>query len=262
MLLQRPKAHGPFDIVGDVHGCLDELLALLSVLGYHVDRHAADFAVTPPPGRTLVFVGDLVSRGPATPAVLRLVMNMVHARHALCVPGNQDMRVAAALNAKPVPPTPGLTRTLDQFAAEPEPFRAAVAKFLSNLPGHLVLDNGNLVIAHAGLAESLHGIPSRNARSHAIYGEATGETDDSGLPVRANWAAGYHGHALVVFGHTPVAGPLWLNNTVNIDTGCVYGGRLTALRYPERETVSVPAKSVYFQSRRRISVHRMKGEIG
>lgn len=58
------------------------------------------------------------------------------------------------------------------------------------------------------------------------------------MPVRYNWAADYRGKALVVYGHTPVPEALWLNNTVNIDTGCVFGGHLTALRYPEREAVS------------------------
>ena len=168
------------------------------------------------------------------------------------VPGNQDLKLAAALRGKPVSDSPGLARTLNQFAAEPAPFRIAAADFLASLPSHLVLDDGNLVIAHAGLPESLHGVASPAARTLAIYGETTGETDASGLPVRVNWAAAYHGRALVVFGHTPVSEPLWLNNTVNIDTGCVYGGHLTALRYPERETVSVPASAVYFHSRRRL----------
>src|SRR3954463_3957358 len=83
------------------------------------------------------------------------------------------------------------------------------------------------------------------APSFALFGETTGETDDFGLPVRRNWAADYRGRALVVYGHTPVADPAWENNTVNIDTGGVFGGRLTALRSPERETVSVPARRQY-----------------
>lgn len=246
MLLQRPNAHGPFDIVGDVHGCIDELLALLSALGYRVACHAPGFAVTPPTGRTLAFVGDLANRGPATPAVLRLVIGMVRARCALAVPGNQDLKLVAALRGKPIPNSPGLTHTLNQFAAESPQFRAAAASFLASLPSHLVLDNGNLLITHAGLPEPLHGMTTPAACHFAIYSQTTGETDDSGLPVRVNWAAEYHGRALVVFGHTPLRKPLWLNNTVNIDTGCVYGGHLTALRYPERETVSVPARALYF----------------
>ena len=83
-------------------------------------------------------------------------------------------------------------------------------------------------------------------RSFALYGETTGETDEFGLPIRYSWAAEYRGKAMVVYGHTPVPEPTWLNHTINIDTGCVYGGRLTALRYPEKELVSVPAAQTYY----------------
>lgn len=251
MLLERPAAHGPFDIVGDVHGCLDELLALMAVLGCRVESGEDGFSVAPPGDRTLIFVGDLALCGPATPAVLRLAMAMMRENQALCVAGNQDMKLAAVLQGKPMAATPGLARTMDQFASEPRGFRAAAVSFLRRLPGHLVLDRGKLVIAHAGLPERFHGAATKRARAFAIYGETTGETDENGLAVRYNWAAEYRGKALVVFGHTPVATPLWVNNTVNIDTGCVYGGRLTALRYPEREVLSVPARAVYAPSRRR-----------
>jgi protein phosphatase len=108
-----------------------------------------------------------------------------------------------------------------------------------------VLDSGKLVVAHAGLREELQGRTSGAVREFALYGETTGETDEFGLPVRYNWAADYRGRAMVVYGHTPVPQPEWLNNTINIDTGCVFGGRLTALRYPERELVSVPAAREY-----------------
>jgi protein phosphatase len=251
MLLLRPSWHGPFDIVGDVHGCLNELLDLMAALGYRVERQRKGFAVSPPHGRKLAFVGDLVNRGPATPAVLRLVMSMVHAGNALSVPGNQDMKLVAMLKGSLAQPTPGLARSLEQFAAEPAEFPAAVIAFFEALPNHCVLDARNLVIAHAGLPQSMQGSHSARARAFALSGETTGETDEFGLAVRCNWAADYRGKALVVFGHTPVPQPLWLNNTVNIDTGCVYGGQLTALRYPERETVSVRARAVYSASRRR-----------
>ena len=251
MLLKRPNWHGPFDIVGDVHGCMDELLMLLLALGYRVEPRLGGFAATPPPGRRLIFVGDLVNRGPAIPAVLRLAMSVVRAGQGLCVSGNQDLKLTAALKAGDVQPTPGLTRSLEQFALEPAEFRAAAIEFLDALPSHCILDSGKLVIAHAGLPEHMHGSDSPRSRAFAISGGTTGETDEFGLAVRCNWAADYRGKPLVVFGHTPVANPLWLNNTVNIDTGCVYGGHLTALRYPELDTVSVPAKSTYSRSRRR-----------
>lgn len=254
----RRDVHGPFDIVGDVHGCLDELLELMATLGYEVvredapsiDRQDAAFSVVPPDGRRLVFVGDLVDRGPATPDVLRLAMTMVHAGQAFCVPGNHDMKLMKALKGRDVQLTHGLAESLQQLEKEPAEFRAQALKFLDDLVSHYIFDDGKLVVAHAGMKESMQGRGSAKVRDFALYGETTGETDDFGLPVRYNWSADYRGKALVVYGHTPVPEPLWLNGTVNIDTGCVFGGRLTALRYPEREIVSVPAKATYYESRK------------
>ena len=96
----------------------------------------------------------------------------------------------------------------------------------------------------------MQGRGSGKVRDFALYGETTGETDEFGLPVRYNWAAEYRGAAMVVYGHTPVPEPEWLNRTVNIDTGCVFGGKLTALRYPEKEFVSVPAARTYCEPAR------------
>jgi protein phosphatase len=128
--------------------------------------------------------------------------------------------------------------------------RGKLASFLEGLISHYVLDGGRLVVAHAGLREEMHGRDSGGVREFCLYGETTGETDEFGLPVRANWAAGYRGKAIVVYGHTPIPEPEWLNNTVNIDTGAVFGGKLTALRYPEREFVSVAAAREYSVSAR------------
>jgi protein phosphatase len=246
----RRTEHGPFDVIGDVHGCLDELIELMTTLGYQVERNETEFSVVPPEGRRLVFLGDLVDRGPSTPDVLRLVMTMTAANQAVCVPGNHDMKLMKALKGRNVQLTHGLAESMEQLAHEPEEFREQVAKFLDGLVSHYVFDDGKLVVAHAGMKESMQGRGSGKVRDFALYGETTGETDEFGLPVRYNWSSDYRGKALVVYGHTPTPDPLWLNNTVNIDTGCVFGGRLTALRYPERETVTVPAKATYYESRK------------
>ncbi len=237
--------HGPFDIVGDVHGCYDELVALLGELGYQV---AADgTAASHPDGRTAVFVGDLVDRGPATPAVLRLVMGMTAAGTGLCVAGNHEAKLVRALRGRDVTTGHGLAESLAQLAAEPDGFADEAAAFMDMLLGHLVLDDGKLVVAHAGLPEGMHGRASAAVRSFALYGDTTEETDEFGLPVRYPWAQDYRGRALVAYGHTPVPEPEWVNGTICLDTGCVFGGRLTALRYPERELTSVPSARVYYQ---------------
>jgi protein phosphatase len=247
--LDRRSEHGPFDLIGDVHGCPDELAALLGRLGYRVEeKPEADgggFVVQPPPGRKAVFVGDLVDRGPNSPAVLRLVMGMVKAGTALCVVGNHDDKLLRKLRGNAVQMTHGLAETLAQLEAESETFKEEVRLFLEGLPSHYLLDDGKLVVAHAGLLEYLHGRDSGRVRSFALYGQTTGKKDENGLPIRGIWATDYPGRALLVYGHTPVQHAAWLNRTINIDTGCVFGGRLSALRYPEGELVSVPAARVY-----------------
>ncbi len=253
----RKHEHGPFDIIGDVHGCYDELLELLGALGWSVRQIPGGpegvCEITPPTDaarRKLVFVGDLVDRGPKTPAVLRFVMRAVELELALCVPGNHDVKLLRALSGKNVQITHGLAESLSQLGTEPPEFSKQVGAFIDDLVSHYVLDNGALVVAHAGMKESMAGRGSGAVREFALYGETTGETDEFGLPVRYNWAAEYRGRAAVVYGHTPVPDPQWLNNTVCIDTGCVFGGSLTALRYPEREFVSVKARATYAESKK------------
>ena len=237
---------GPFDVIGDVHGCLPELEQLLDKLGYAIDRDAAGRPINAShPTRRAIFLGDLVDRGPDTPGVLRLVMGMVAEGTAFCVPGNHEAKLLKALRGKNVKRSHGLDASMEQLDAEPEEFRARVDRFIDGLISHYVLDGGRLVVAHAGLIERYHGRASGRVREFCLYGQTTGETDEYGLPVRYPWAQEYRGQALVLYGHTPVPETEWLNNTLCLDTGCVFGGRLTALNYPERTVVSVPAARVY-----------------
>ncbi len=244
----KRSLQGPFDIIGDIHGCFDELQALLKELGYGIERTTTEgrdhFHVTPPDGRSVVFLGDLVDRGPRVADVLRLVMDMVGAGTAICVPGNHEIKLARKLHGKDVRIAHGLAETLEQLELVPGLAEEARA-FIDKLVSHYVLDDGRLVVAHAGMTEELQGRASGVVRSFALYGDTTGEIDDYGLPVRHEWAREYRGSAMVVYGHTPVVEAEWLNRTICIDTGCVFGGKLTALRYPEQELVSVPAKAVY-----------------
>ncbi|MFI1016420.1 polynucleotide kinase-phosphatase [Streptomyces sp. NPDC020965] len=230
---------GPFDIIGDIHGCASELETLLAELGYVDGAH--------PQGRTVVFVGDLVDRGPDSPGVLRRVMSMVASGNALCVPGNHENKLGRYLKGRNVQHTHGLAETIEQLGRETPEFREEVREFIDGLISHYVLDGGKLVVCHAGLPEKYHGRTSGRVRSHALYGDTTGETDEFGLPVRYPWAEDYRGRAAVVYGHTPVPNTSWINNTICLDTGAVFGGRMTALRWPERELVDVPAEKVWYE---------------
>jgi len=243
----RKHEHGPFDIIGDIHGCFDELTALLTKLGYQLAIENGEISAFHPDGRKAVFLGDLVDRGPGIRQVLKLVMSMVDSKSALCVPGNHDIKLMRKLHGKDVRITHGLAESLEQLEGESSEFKEKVAAFIDALVSHYVLDDARLVVAHAGLKEELQGRGSGKVRDFALFGETTGETDEFGLPVRYNWAAEYRGKAMVVYGHTPVPEPEWLNRTICIDTGCVFGGKLTALRYPEKELVSVDALQTYYE---------------
>ena len=246
--------HGPFDIIGDIHGCAAELQLLLEKLGYGVAWSETDgqrtVTVIPPEGRKAVFVGDLVDRGPASPDCVRIAMSMVAAGSAYAVQGNHERKFGRWLEGRKVTLSHGLQQTADQMEAESPAFKKQVATFLEDLRSHVWLDGGRLAVAHAGLKEEMIGRGSGAVREFALYGETTGEIDEFGLPVRADWAAKYRGDTAVVYGHTPMLEAQWVNNTLCIDTGCVFGGKLTALRWPEKELVEVPALQTWFEPMR------------
>ena len=252
--VDKRSESGPFDIIGDIHGCATELELLLEKLGYTYQEESCDVCTyqrvyNHPQGRKVIFLGDLSDRGPRILDTYQLVWHMVETGSALCVPGNHDIKLLKKLAGRNVQIRHGLAETIAELEALPEniatPFKKKLENFINSLVSHYVLDKGKLVVAHAGLKEELQGRASARVRSFALYGETTGETDEFGLPIRYNWAADYRGKAIVIYGHTPVPEATWLNNTINIDTGCVFGGKLTALRYPERELVEIAAKQQY-----------------
>ena len=245
--------HGPFDLIGDVHGCHDELIQLLQELGYQPAENTekptdGGSLMRHPEGRRAIFLGDLTDRGPGSDLVLDTVMRMVEDGSALCIMGNHEDKLMRKLRGNPVRVSHGLAATLEQLEKHPPDFQERVQEFLRKLPEHYVLDGGNLAVAHAGILAEYQGRVSNRIREFCLYGQTNGETDEWGLQVRLQWALEYRGRTMVVYGHTPVGAPSWLNNTICLDTGCVFGGSLTAMRYPERELVSVPARKTYYES--------------
>src|SRR5262245_33891092 len=187
----RRGESGPFDIIGDIHGCFEELAELLGRLGYEVAGAPAEPRARHPEGRRAIFLGDLVDRGPDSPSVLRLVMSMVEDGTALCVPGNHDAKLLRKIRGRDVRITHGLAETLQQLEREDDAFHQRVADFLDGLISHYLLDGGRLVVAHAGMKAEMQGRASSRVRDFALFGETTGETDEFGLPARYNWAADY-----------------------------------------------------------------------
>lgn len=245
---------GPFDIIGDVHGCTDELELLLARLGYGVawreEAGERRVAVTPPAGRRLIFVGDLVDRGPRTPDTLRIVMSAVASGAGFCVPGNHDAKFVRWLEGRNVQLNHGLDASAAQMSTEPKSFHEAARSFLAALPSHMWCDGGALVVAHAGIREDMIGRAAPAVREFCLYGDTDGTMDAAGMPVRYHWAANYRGSPAIIYGHTPMPEVAWVNNTLCIDTGSCFGGSLTAVRWPERKIVSVPALRQYASARR------------
>ena len=240
----KKEESGPFDIIGDIHGCYDELCALLGKLGYTVDKD--NFTAIPPVGRKAVFLGDFCDRGPKNTEVLSLVINMAKVNTAYCLAGNHDVKLLRKLNGANISMAHGLDKTVEQLSGRDDGYIEKVKLLLDGLLSHYVFDGGKLVVAHAGIKEKYHGRASARVRSFCLYGDTTGETDEYGLPVRLPWAIEYRGKATVVYGHTPTPAVEAINNTYCIDTGCVFGGKLTAFRYPEREIIQVDAEREYY----------------
>jgi protein phosphatase len=238
---------GPFDIIGDVHGCYDELCDLLAELGYVNQGNTWGH----PEQRTLVFVGDLADRGPNSLGVWQLVLGMAEAGRALIVPGNHDNKFMRWLLGRPIRAGRGLTTTLSQFEAlsaqEQTVLRERILALLRAAPSYLLLDHGQLVVTHAGIRDDMIGRWDRQISAFCLYGDVAGY-DQEGIPIRRHWALERRvtPHSpLIVYGHVVVDSPAFQNETVDIDTGCCFGGSLTALRYPERTFVNVTARQVY-----------------
>lgn len=233
----RREEAGPFDVVGDVHGCLAELDQLLTRLGYDSDgRH--------PVGRRLVFLGDLTDRGPESVGVLRRVLPMMEEGRALAVPGNHDVKLDRWLRGHQVKILAGLDITLAEWEelgdAEQRSLGRAFCAHVGRAPPYLWLDGGSLLVSHAGLEEELHGRVGRKVEAFCHFGKVTGKLV-GGLPERLDWAWTYRGQPAVVYGHLPVREALWRNRTADIDLGCVFGGELCAVRWPEMDFVRVPS---------------------
>lgn len=240
-----------YDIIGDVHGCYDECLHLLKKLGYDTSKEVP----THPENRTVVFVGDITDRGPNSLKMITLVSNMAHQNVAKYVPGNHCNKLYRFFLGRNVKQTHGLETTVAEYKALSEIEQQAIRRTFMSLyeqaPLYLRLDEDQLIVCHAGIREEWIGRYDKRVETFVFYGDITGEFDEQGNPVRRNWAKQYTGKRTIVYGHTPVLEPYVINNTYNIDTGCVFGGKLTALRYPEKTFVSVPSSMPLVQEKLR-----------
>ncbi|SIS47871.1 bis(5'-nucleosyl)-tetraphosphatase PrpE [Salimicrobium flavidum] len=249
-----------YDIIGDVHGCLDELKQLFSELGYHFDKGIP----VHPEGRTPVFVGDITDRGPDSLATISFVYKLViEQKKGLYVPGNHCDKLYRFFRGNPVQEKFGLETTTYAYRSLSEQEQIKIRNEFMTLieasPLYLELPEINTVVAHAGILEQDIGAMNKRIRSFVLYGATTGKTFKDGRPERLDWARSYRGSKRIVYGHTPVLEPRFKNGTVNIDTGCVYGNKLTAIRLPEESIVQVPS-SLSFQPEKFASFEQKEGE--
>jgi protein phosphatase len=229
-----------FDIIGDIHGCYDEFLQLIQQLGYLMDTGIP----VHPDERNLVFVGDAMDRGPDSLKMLNLLFEIQNVSTLYYSPGNHCNKFYRFAKGNQVQLTHGLETTVAELDAlskdKRRQFLSDYRSFYEALPLYQSLDEGNLIIAHAGIRADMIGTPlSEKIRTFVLYGDITGQKLPDGRPLRRDWAKHYKGVPCIVYGHTPVTEARFVNNTVNVDTGCVFGGKLTALRYPEMEIESV-----------------------
>ena len=234
------------DVIGDIHGCIDELHKLFSALGYH-KKHRIFIH---PGGRIPVFLGDITDRGPDSLAVIKLVYEMVviH-RKAKYVPGNHCNKLYRYFLGNKVHESHGLETTIAEYKTLPEDKQKLISdKFMElyeQAPLYLMLPEVNTIVAHAGIKASYIGRTDKKVKTFVLYGDITGKFDKGGRPIRLDWAKHYRGGPFIVYGHTPVMKPRKMNNTINIDTGCVFGNKLTAFSMPEEKTTSIPSKQPF-----------------
>lgn len=233
------------DIIGDIHGCYHEFKELTKKLGYDWETGLPIH----PNNRILGFVGDLTDRGPHSIKIMEIVIKLVKEKKAVYSPGNHCNKLYRYFLGRNVSITHGLETTVEEFkalsTAKQDRIRKGFISLYERNPLYQQLDNGQLIIAHAGIREDLIGRHDRKTHTFVLYGDITGKTHEDGYPIRRNWAKHHKGKSIIVYGHTPVKEPCIQNRTYNIDTGCVFGGKLTALRYPELELVSVTSSMPY-----------------
>jgi len=238
-----------FDVIGDIHGCYEEMNELLIHLGYIQNGPH----LYHPEGRIPVFLGDLTDRGPSSLAVVEDVCRWVKQSDAMYCPGNHCDKLYRYFLGRNVMTKHGLETTVEELNhLATNDFKRISRSFIQlyeQAELYLQLDNQRLVVSHAGIHPDMIGSTGKQVKTFVLYGDITGETHEDGRPVRRDWASKHTFQSFIVYGHTPVQEPRWIGETVNIDTGCVFGGQLTALRWPEKITVSVPSKQPFIQEK-------------
>ncbi|QBK26153.1 metallophosphoesterase [Ureibacillus thermophilus] len=238
------------DIVGDIHACFDEWKQMLDQLGYQKNEQGL---YVHPEGRKIVSLGDVMSRGPKSIETMEFFLNHQHLMYM--VDSNHGWKIARWLDGRKVQLKHGDEKVEEEFIEferkqgreKTIQLKKQLRDLLMNAPSHYILtEKGQpkVVCVHAGIREEFIGKESEKIKNFCRYGDVAG-VDERGKPIRRDWYKQYKGKLLIIWGHDPKPEPLIVNNTINIDQGVVFGGKLTAYRYPEKEFVFVQAKKDY-----------------
>ncbi|SDZ56251.1 polynucleotide kinase-phosphatase [Evansella caseinilytica] len=249
--IERDIQHG-IDIIGDIHGCYDEMIQLLENLGYVKNDEQLYLH---PAGRKFVSIGDCMSRGSRSLDTMLFFTRHINNGLAYMIDSNHGWKIARWLDGKNVVLNHGDEKVAEEFSEYERKHGAGAAAALKQdiktvllkAPSHYVFTrNGTavLVCVHAGIKDKYIGKQSKRISDFCRYGDTDG-FDEQGKPIRKDWFLHHQTKACIVWGHDPKPQPLLINNTVNIDQGVVFGGKLTAFRYPEKEFVAVDAAMDY-----------------
>jgi len=213
-------------VIGDIHGCFDELIDLLEL----IDLKQND---------RVVAVGDLVVKGEKNREVLD---RFIDDRRFSSVIGNHDRVLRQSWRGEPV----RLTKAQRKTQTELNSNRARYAAYLKSL--RYTIDLGSHLVVHAGVRPGVRLDRQMAADMTQIRTMGTNPASRKGVP----WYKVYRGKKIVLFGHWPAAAPRVAPRAIGLDTGCVYGGRLTAFIIEAAEFVSVPARRAYEPPRRQL----------
>jgi len=206
-------------VVGDIHGCYDELTDLLDKMAFGANDR-------------LVSVGDLITKGPKNREVIELFMN--EPRFSAVI-GNHDLAVRRRWNGEKIKMKPAQKQVHKELKGEKERYLT----YFNSLP--FMIDLGNHLVVHAGLRPevALHSQTTEDLTELRCLGKD--RTSREGTP----WYEVYEGEKVVLFGHWPAREPRRAKKAIGLDTGCVYGHRLTAYTVETGELTNVSARRVY-----------------
>jgi hypothetical protein len=242
-----------YDVISDVHSCFIELTELLEKLGYQYESNKNVY-IHPESDRKVVFVGDLISRGPYHLATIFLIRSMINEGLALCVRGNHDDKIKRFAEGKAVILRHGDDKTAEAIENCNTITKQEIIDFFSRMPYYLQLDN-ELVVVHAAFRNKMLEFEpfAKRCRDWALYGPVN-KLMINGLPDRIDWAAERKVESpIIVCGHQVYNEPRYINGVWQIDTGCCFGGKLTSVSWPEQVITQVKAHGIYDNSKSEVN---------